>query len=262
MSRESGQRLNLKDQISSEDDAPYFNEMSEDQMEWTVSTRKRLYRKMDLFHARNILEVGSGTGALLREIQTINSKAKITGLDYNILALKYSNVESSNPFLICGKGELLPFPSNHFDITLCHYFLMWVKEPVIVLKEMKRVTRVGGWIACLAEPDYGGRLDYPNSDLWKEILLASLSAPDPFIGRKIRSLFIEVGLQAEMGLQSTVLSSNVVMDLYNAEFEKLAHFLGKNNANLAQLKFLLEKYNPAEFFSFMPVFFALARKSA
>jgi ubiquinone/menaquinone biosynthesis C-methylase UbiE len=217
---------------------------------------------MDLFYARNILEVGSGTGALLREIQIINSKANLVGLDCNILALKFSNGESNNPCVVCGKGEVLPFPSNHFDITLCHYFLMWLKEPVTALKEMKRVTRVGGWIACLAEPDYGGRLDYPMSELWEELLLESLSAPDPFIGRKIRTLFLEAGLQAEMGLQSTVLSSNVVRDLYHAEFEKLAHFLGENSANLARLKFFLEKHDPAEFFSFMPVFFALARKSA
>ena len=262
MSRESSQRLILKDQIYSEEDAPYFNELYEDQLEWTVSTRKRLYRKIELFYARNILEVGSGTGALLREIQIINPKAKLVGLDCNILALKFSNGESTNPFVVCGKGELLPFPSNHFDITLCHYFLMWLNEPITVLKEMKRVTRVGGWIACLAEPDYGGRIDYPMSELWEQLLLDSLSAPDPFIGRKIRTLFIEAGLHAEIGLQSTVLPSNIVMDLYNAEFEKLAHFLGENSASLAQLKFLLEKHNPAEFFSFMPVFFALARKSA
>ena len=164
--------------------------------------------------------------------------------------------------MVCGLGEFLPFPTNYFDITLCHYFLMWVKKPLMVLEEMRRVTRVGGWIACLAEPDYGGRLDYPASELWEELLLESLSAPDPFIGRKIRTLFLEVGLQAEMGLQSAVLSPNVIMELYHAEFERLAYFLGKNNASLAKLKYILEKHDSRKYFSFMPVFFALARKSA
>ncbi|MFW9904005.1 MAG: methyltransferase domain-containing protein [Candidatus Thorarchaeota archaeon] len=260
MSRESGERLILKDQIYSEEDAPYFNELYEDQLEWTVSSRKRLYRRMDLFYARNILEVGSGTGALLREIQIINPKAKVVGLDCNLLALKYSNGESTNPFIVCGKGEFLPFSSNHFDITLCHYFLMWVKEPLIVLNEMKRVTRMGGWIVCFAEPDYGGRLDYPASELWEEVLLESLSAEDPNIGRKLRFLFSKVGLQAEVGLQSSVLSPEVIKDLHKAEFEKLAYFLGENSARLAQLKYILEKYPPDDMFSFMPVFFGLARK--
>ncbi|MFX0123057.1 MAG: class I SAM-dependent methyltransferase [Candidatus Hodarchaeota archaeon] len=261
MSREPGQRLILKDQINSEEDAHYFNEMYEDQMEWTVSTRKRLYRKMDLFHAKSILEVGSGTGAILREISTINSQAKLVGLDWNLLALKFSCGESLNPYTICGKGELLPFSDNYFDITLCHYLLMWVKEPLNILKEMRRVTRIGGWIACLAEPDYGGRLDYPASEQWEELLLESLSAHDPYIGRKLRSLFFKAELQVEIGLQSSVLSPNVVVDLYNAEFEKLAHFLGENNAKLAKLKYLLEKHSLTDRFSFMPVFFGIARKT-
>ncbi|UCG02222.1 MAG: methyltransferase domain-containing protein [Candidatus Heimdallarchaeota archaeon] len=260
MSREPGQRLIVKDRINSEEDAHYFNEMYEDQMEWTVSTRKRLYRKMELFHAKTILEVGSGTGAILREIQTINPRARLVGLDWNLFALKFSQVESLSPNSICGNGELLPFSDNNFDITLCNYFLMWVKEPLAVLKEMRRVTRIGGWIACLAEPDYGGRLDYPASEQWEELLLESLSAHDPYIGRKLRSLFHKADLQVEVGLQSSVLSPDIVMDLYKAEFDKLAHFLGENSAKLAKLKYILETYSPADRFSFMPVFFGIARK--
>jgi ubiquinone/menaquinone biosynthesis C-methylase UbiE len=252
----------LKDQICSEEDASYFNELYEDQMEWTISTRKRLYRKMNLFHTKKILEVGSGTGAILREIQTINPRAKIVGLDWNLISLNYSQRESINPHIVCGKGEFLPFSPNSFDITMCHYFLMWIKEPLTVIKEMKRVTCNGGWIACLAEPDYGGRIDYPASELWEELLLESLSAPDPLIGRKLRAFFSKVGLEAEVRLQSAVLSPNVVMDLYEAEIDKLSHFLTeKNEDNLTKLKHILETHPPTELFSFMPVFFAIARKN-
>ncbi|MFX1285737.1 MAG: class I SAM-dependent methyltransferase [Promethearchaeota archaeon] len=262
MSRESGQRLNLKDQIYSEEDAQYFNELYEDQLEWTITTRKRLYRKMNLFHAQQVLEVGSGTGAILREIQILNTKANLVGLDWNLIALDYSKRESINPSIVCGRGEFLPFSSNSFDITLCHYFIMWLKEPFTVLKEMKRVTRIGGWIACLAEPDYGGRLDYPASELWKELLIESLSAPDPLIGRKLRALFSKVELEAEIGLQTAVLSSDVVMDLYKAEIKNLTRFLSeKNDDNLKKLKNILETHPPTELFSFMPVFFAIARKN-
>ncbi|MFX0016885.1 MAG: class I SAM-dependent methyltransferase [Candidatus Hermodarchaeota archaeon] len=261
MSRESGQRLSLKDQIYSEEDTHYFNELYEDQLEWTISTRKRLYRKMNLFHAQKVLEVGSGTGAILREIQTINSRIKLVGVDWNLIALNYSKRESINPHVVCAKGELLPFSPNSFDITLSHYFLLWVKEPLTVLKEMKRVTRIGGWIACLAEPDYGGRIDYPASKLWEELLFESLSAPDPLIGRKLRALFSKVGLEVEVGLQSAVLSPNVVMDLYKDEIDKLTRFLSeKNKDNLKKLKHILETHPPTELFSFMPVFFGVARK--
>ncbi|MHA2289228.1 MAG: class I SAM-dependent methyltransferase [Promethearchaeota archaeon] len=260
MSREPSKRLTIKDQINSEQDAQYFNDLYEEQMEWTVSTRKQLYRKMNLFHAGKILEVGSGTGAVLREIQIINPRAKLVGIDWNLIALDYSIRESHNPDLIHGKGEDLPFPSNSFDITLCHYFLMWVKDPLPILQEMTRVTRVGGWIACLAEPDYGGRIDYPASEMWEELLLGSLSAHDPFIGRKLRSSFFQAGLKAEVGLQSTVLSPDIVNELYELEMNKFDHFLHeKNSPTFAKLKQLLEMHNSAEMFSFMPVFFGIAR---
>ncbi len=217
---------------------------------------------MNLFHAKKVLEVGSGTGSILRELQTINPKAEVVGLDWNLIALKYSLIESLNPHNVCGKGELLPFSSDNFDITLCHYFLMWVKEPLTVLKEMTRVTRVGGWIACLAEPDYRERLDYPGSELWKELLLESLSAPDPLIGRKLRALFFQVGLKAQVGFQSVVLSPDIMSELYELEINKMTNFLpDKNQINLRKLTHILESHNPAELFSFMPVFFALAQKS-
>ncbi len=261
MSREPSKQLTSTDQINSDQDAHYFNDLYEDQMEWTVSTRKQLYRKMNLFHAGQILEVGSGTGAVLREIQIINPRAKLVGIDWNLIALNYSQRESLHPHIIQGKGEFLPFPSNSFDITLCHYFLMWVKNPQTILKEMRRVTSDGGWIACLAEPDYGGRLDYPASDMWDELLLGSLSAHDPFIGRKLRAIFFQAGLKAEVGLQSTVLSPDIVNELYELEMNKFDYFIQEENrSTLAKLKQILELHNSAEMFSFMPVFFGIARK--
>lgn len=261
MSREPSQRLTPKDQVFSEEDTCYFNELYQDQLEWTVSTRKRLYRQMNLFHVKRILEVGSGTGAILREIQVINPKVQLVGIDQNLATLKHSRKGEIRAQVILGKGEFLPFSSESFDITLCHYFLLWLKQPITVLKEMTRVTRVGGWIACLAEPDYGGRLDFPASELWEELLLESLSAPDPFIGRKLRTLFFQVGLKAQVGLQSIVLSPDTIIELYELEINKLTHFLPeKKKNNLKKLKHKLESHNPAELFSFMPVFFALARK--
>ncbi|MHA1541616.1 MAG: class I SAM-dependent methyltransferase, partial [Candidatus Hodarchaeales archaeon] len=117
-----------------------------------------------------ILEVGSGTGAVIEEIMSLTSNPELYALDINWIALQ-SNLCTNK---ILGKGEHLPFPDNFFDITLCHYLLLWIENPIDVLKEMYRVTRVGGWIACLAEPDYGGRIDYPYTEEWKSLLQRSL----------------------------------------------------------------------------------------
>jgi hypothetical protein len=44
---------------------------------------------------------------------------------------------------------------------LCHYLVLWIKDPVNLFNEIKRITNIGGWICCFAEPDYQGRIDFP-----------------------------------------------------------------------------------------------------
>jgi hypothetical protein len=62
---------------------------------------------------------------------------------------------------------------------------------------MKRVTKPGGGVLCLAEPDYGGRIDYPDSlaelgALQEEALRAQ--GAGTHMGRRLRSLLHQSGL--------------------------------------------------------------------
>ena len=81
----------------------------------------------------------------------------------------------------------LPYKDNAFDMVLSHYFLMWTGNPKKALIEMCRITKPGGYLVAFAEPDYGGRIDYQISGLLN-------SGADPKLGRKLPSLFHEVGL--------------------------------------------------------------------
>ena len=55
---------------------------------------------------------------------------------------------------------------------------------------MVRVTRPDGAVVVSAEPDYGGRIDYPDLPL-REWQIQALTAEgaDPCIGRRLRALF-------------------------------------------------------------------------
>ncbi|WP_455277130.1 class I SAM-dependent methyltransferase [[Eubacterium] cellulosolvens] len=48
--------------------------------------------------------------------------------------------------IICGVGELLPFRKEIFDFVLIVTTICFVKEPLITLKEIKRILKIGGSI--------------------------------------------------------------------------------------------------------------------
>ena len=85
-----------------------------------------------------------------------------------------------------------------FDITFCHFLLLWVQHPLQALSEMQRVTRPGGFVLALAEPDYDHRLDTPASltllGRWQAESLRRQGA-DPGIGARLADLFRQTGLQ-------------------------------------------------------------------
>ena len=63
---------------------------------------------------------------------------------------------------------------------------------------MIRVTVPGGTILFLAEPDYGGRIDFPEKFTtlgeWQQAALR-LQGADPQIGRQLADLLNQAGLQ-------------------------------------------------------------------
>jgi hypothetical protein len=67
-----------------------------------------------------------------------------------------------------------------------------VGNPEHALSEIHRITRPGGIVAAFAEPDYGGRIDYPTEFIRiRDYQISSLlnAGADPRLGRKLKSLF-------------------------------------------------------------------------
>ncbi len=176
------------------DDSPAFwHTRFQQQAEWTRSLRAHLLNLAGLPPRPRALEVGSGTGALLDEL---GPALNLTGLDIDLARLRFA--ATRHPAQLAGDAHHLPLAAAAFDLTICHFLLLWVADPAGTLAEMRRVTRPGGWVIAFAEPDYGGRLDYPEA-------LATLGAhqtaalqaqgANPHLGRLLRALFARTGLQ-------------------------------------------------------------------
>jgi SAM-dependent methyltransferase len=166
-----------------------------EQAAWTAQVREYLFGLVKLPIDATVLEVGCGTGAVLSSLSArFTNPIYGVDLDFNYLRLARANLPAAR--LICGDAHRLPYASGVFDACMCHFFLMWVNAPT-ALSEMRRVTRPGGWILALAEPDYGGRIDFP-AELGRIGRLQAQAlrrqGAEPEFGRRLIGLFLETGL--------------------------------------------------------------------
>jgi ubiquinone/menaquinone biosynthesis C-methylase UbiE len=164
------------------------------QAAWTRVLRGYLFERAGLTRARRVLEVGCGTGAVLADLDT---PAAVHGLDLELLRLAEARVHVPAAALVCGDALQLPYPAKVFEVTFCHFLLLWVRDPLQALLEMKRVTRAGGAVLALAEPDYDSRVDQPDAlaplGRWQSESLRRQGA-DPGVGGRLAALFHQAGI--------------------------------------------------------------------
>jgi SAM-dependent methyltransferase len=164
------------------------------QATWTKDLRNYLFKSTRIEAAHRVLEVGCGTGAVLSDL---TSSASIHGLDLDPARLREARIHVPKAILACGNALSLPYASGFFDITFCHFLLLWVGDPLQALSEMKRVTRRGGSILAMAEPDYNSRVDKPDGlaplGHWQAESLQRQGA-DPSMGRRLAELFRQAGI--------------------------------------------------------------------
>ncbi len=133
---------------------------------WTRDLRAYLFKRSGWSTARRVLEVGCGTGAILCDPSAAGldgpAKPQLHGLDISDSVLVECREHASDAHLTCGDAASLPYPDASFDISYCHFLLLWIPDPLRALQEMKRATTPAGYLLALAEPDYGARQDEPG----------------------------------------------------------------------------------------------------
>ncbi len=202
------------------------------QARWTEQIRRVLFDGLGLENARRGLEVGCGTGVITEDMRR-TGQAVIHGIDLRRDFLQYGH--NAHPLLRLSQADAfhLPFGDGVFDFTFCHYFLLWAADPLLALNEMRRATRPGGVIFALAEPDYGGRIDYPAELAavgQKQSQALRQQGADPEIGRKLAQLFHSAGfIQIQAGVLGgqwgTPLTAEAMDSEWNVLADDLANFI-------------------------------------
>lgn len=162
------------------------------QAAWTRELRTYVFEQAGISSANRILEVGCGTGAIL---SGLTSPASLHGLDLDPVALNECRIHAPTVSAIRADAHHLPYPDKSFDIAYCHFLLLWVDDPLQVVREMARVSRA---VLALAEPDYSQRVDEPAAlkplGAWQAESLRRQGA-DPSFGAMLAETFHRAGIK-------------------------------------------------------------------
>jgi SAM-dependent methyltransferase len=235
------------------------------QAQWTKDLRAYLFQRVKVTETQSVLEVGCGTGAILNDFP-VQIPIRV-GVDIDKTYIYLAMRNNPDAKFIQGDGNSLPCADACFDVVVCHFLLLWVNDPAQILREMIRVTRPGGAVMALAEPDYGGRIDYPEElailGEWQMQSLRKQGA-DPLMGRKLAGLFHETGLQAvETGALGGQWSGTPDWEAWESEWAVLESDLIKTFQDSETWKVLKDldrsAFQRGERVLFVPTFYAWGR---
>ncbi|HUT73348.1 MAG TPA: methyltransferase domain-containing protein [Armatimonadota bacterium] len=250
------------------DDAPgrlsaqQWRRQLERQERWTRGLRSHLYRRVNLWAQQRVLEVGCGDGVVTAEAAS-RCRGRVIGLDRSRRLAAQARARGLP--VVVGDAQRLPFADEAFDLVMCHMTLLWVEEPGLAVLEMARVTVPGGTVVALAEPDYGGRIDYPE-DLTVGALAAQAlrrEGAHPRIGRRLREMFVNAGFAVEVGILNSIWGEPELRREFTDEWELLESTAGDLVA-LGELEAMkrreLQALDDGIRTVFMPVLWAIGRK--
>jgi SAM-dependent methyltransferase len=124
----------------------------------------------------DVLDVGSGTGALTTAVTAVARSGRVTGIDPTAPYVAVAQARHPGGLIRfeVGDAQQLRFLDASFDRTLSLLVLNFIPEPSAALGEMIRVTRPGGTVAA-AVWDYGQDMEMLRV-FWDEAVALNPSA--------------------------------------------------------------------------------------
>jgi SAM-dependent methyltransferase len=117
-----------------------------------------LFARYGLTGALRILDLGCGTGEITRRLAALYPQSHLVGVDIlegNLaLARRDSAGLADRVEYAQGDAFALAFDDATFDLVVCRHMSQAVPDFPLVLREITRVLRPGGWLHLLSE-DYG-----------------------------------------------------------------------------------------------------------
>ncbi len=236
------------------------------QAKWTFELREYICRKIKIRRFTKFLELGSGTGILLKYFRDKCETGEFTGVESDSELAGFCS--ENNPELIIKNSDSIDYLKNtreSFDIITTHFYLMWDKNYKQVLERVKLLLKSDGYFLIIAEPDYGGVLESPESIRSPmDIRSITFFNGDPYIGRKLPSEIKKSGFKlVEHGLISKMKSNLFpTKEEFLNEFESYKLFWNKfeTEEKIIEVKEkIINHIERGEYFYFLPLMYFILR---
>ena len=172
------------------------------QARWLAPARGHLLRRVHIARRKRVLDLGSGTGSIMPELER-RAGGSVIALDRSHAALATDPLRRS--LRVAGDAVRLPFPDGTFDLIVSQITLLWVTPLACAIAEIWRGLMPGGVLVAL-EPDYGGMMEHPPEIASRALWLAALerAGADPLIGRRLPGMLGAQGFDVQVGLFDTL----------------------------------------------------------
>ncbi len=161
----------------------------------------RLFDRFALSGALHILDLGCGTGEITRRLAAHYPKANLLGADIlerNLMLARRDSASFGGRVQYAqGDAFALEIADSSIDLVVCRHMSQSVPEFALVLVEITRVLKPGGWLHLLSE-DYG-MLHFPA------VRDSSGFDPDRFWNSNAIAFLDSIGCDGRVGRHSPAL---------------------------------------------------------
>lgn len=141
-----------------------------------------------------VLDIGTGTGLLLRALAGLYPAARLAGLDLAVgmcLTARAATGGTAGIAFLAGDAERLPLRDASFDLAVSSSTFQWLEDPLIAFSEAFRVLRPGGLFAFAL---FGERTLFELRSSYRQAYEAVRHAPET----RTRTFLAPAGVEASL----------------------------------------------------------------
>jgi SAM-dependent methyltransferase len=158
---------------------------------------------------QDVLDVGCGIGSIALDLAPSVAPGRVVGIDADAEQIEVARKAAEdraidNVAFATSSVYELPFEVEAFDVVYANAVLMYVRDQVRALREMRRVLRPDG-LAAVIDDDFGTVVmspDLPSLELGPRLfeLAVAHEGGNARYSRRLRTLMLEAGFARTQGV--------------------------------------------------------------